>query len=918
MADNPLAATKEMLRLRVQPTAAGWQESADDMTSLVQEDDSMSPCFKDLDNTLTVSNTLMPTLSPASLPFRERLRSARPAGDCAGSICWSRMVAAETSEALGVEGGTGASRLVEINSGGVVFFVLLNSPGEHEEAVVLKFCNNRYTLQSEQMAAELARHLGVPGPLSRILLKQHDREEWDQLALHAAEVCPSLADMLEKKVSMLLLQYVPGHNLFDEKEAFQPENLSSACHALGRLFTLDLLLGNADRLPLQSLSWRGNPRNVLFSAGGRCVPIDAAVARRPPKLLVRDMDQKAARLLELALLDRRSCHEVLVEAIRCNDWATKAIEADWLPNEGAWQERYGGPEGKAKATADGAMSSVKAFNEGIKAALAEAVEEQGLLEMMTEVVESWIENFKADLKACQPSPPQLKLSNTVELRDLSKEESKPDAFKERLASWQDLLREKTGVLHQAVQDWAQRKARGGSGFEFRGFLGSSVLNPVADAYELLVRLRQLTSRIKVLHIAGSVSRPADLRPKAPLFLGGATCLCFHLLRKLGATQILNCTDDLPAPSADELGELQWSRLPLMDLEDQDLNENLEKALEIIGKAESLGGAVLVHCHEGKSRSVSVCLAYLMKSGLSLASSLAYVKSKRPMARPNAGFLKQLLAMEQQIFGEQSELPEELTGEVRPPTAGQVQVLGHDITTVEGMEEAYRNLGVCPQVDPLWEHLTGKEHLMFFGRIKGVPEADLSRTVDALLYRLGLDGADANRKTTEYSGGMKRKLSLAIALIGRSPVLFLDEPSAAVDAGAKRHLWKVIQRRGREQTVVVTTHSMEEAEALCDRIAIQDRVGARGEKRSCQEPIGGPHGCIGIGAGASHSFARMAPLRAKYGSGYQLELFSNDRRGARAGAQIANMREGEENLGQQVRGTEIPGITPMTEDISAAK
>ena len=60
-----------------------------------------------------------------------------------------------------------------------------------------------YTLQSEQMAAELARHLGVPGPLSRILLKQHDREEWDQLALHAAEVCPSLADMLEKKVTQL-------------------------------------------------------------------------------------------------------------------------------------------------------------------------------------------------------------------------------------------------------------------------------------------------------------------------------------------------------------------------------------------------------------------------------------------------------------------------------------------------------------------------------------------------------------------------------------------------------------------------------------------------------------------------------------------------------------------------------------------
>eukprot|EP00913_Durusdinium_trenchii_P024376 g22885.t1 len=200
-----------------------------------------------------------------------------------------------------------------------------------------------------------------------------------------------------------------------------------------------------------------------------------------------------------------------------------------------------------------------------------------------------------------------------------------------------------------------------------------------------------------------------------------------------------------------------------------------------------------------------------------------------------------------------------------------------------MEEAYRNLGVCPQVDPLWEHLTGKEHLMFFGRIKGVPEADLSRTVDALLYRLGLDGADANRKTTEYSGGMKRKLSLAIALIGRSPVLFLDEPSAAVDAGAKRHLWKVIQRRGREQTVVVTTHSMEEAEALCDRIAIQDRVGARGEKRRKS------HRWVGeLVASVKRSKMQVrgqlrclgSPLhiKAKYGSGYQLELFSNDRRG----------------------------------------
>eukprot|EP00439_Symbiodinium_sp_Y106_P066569 s30_g10.t2 len=177
----------------------------------------------------------------------------------------------------------------------------------------------------------------------------------------------------------------------------------------------------------------------------------------------------------------------------------------------------------------------------------------------------------------------------------------------------------------------------------------------------------------------------------------------------------------------------------------------------------------------------------------------------------------------------------------------VQILGNDVTTAHGLEEAYQVLGVCPQIDPLWEFLTGREHLLFFGRVKGVPEAELNARVNNLLYRLGLDGQDADRKAVEYSGGMKRKLSLAIALIGRSPLLFLDEPSAAVDAGAKRHLWKVIRMRSRDQTVVLTTHSMEEAEALCNRIAIQ----VRGQLRCLGTPL---------------------HIKGKYGSGYQLELF----------------------------------------------
>lgn len=194
-----------------------------------------------------------------------------------------------------------------------------------------------------------------------------------------------------------------------------------------------------------------------------------------------------------------------------------------------------------------------------------------------------------------------------------------------------------------------------------------------------------------------------------------------------------------------------------------------------------------------------------------------------------------------------------------------------MSTDVGMTEAYKVLGLCQQVDSLWDSVSGREHLLFYGRIKGVPEAELNDKVNSLLFRLGLEPADADKPSSTYSGGMKRKLSVGISLIGQSPLLFMDEPSAAVDAGAKRHLWKVIKRRAPSQTVVLTTHSMEEAEALCDRIAIQ----VKGQLR-----------CLGT---PSH-------IKAKYGSGYQLEIYAN---------RSADMRERQlteflrSNLSQQI-------------------
>jgi len=189
----------------------------------------------------------------------------------------------------------------------------------------------------------------------------------------------------------------------------------------------------------------------------------------------------------------------------------------------------------------------------------------------------------------------------------------------------------------------------------------------------------------------------------------------------------------------------------------------------------------------------------------------------------------------------------LTGEVRPASAGSIHVCGHNVATAAGMDAASGVLGLCPQIDPLWDSLTGRQHLLFYGRIKGVPQELLEQAVDGLLRQLGLGHRDASKVTSTYSGGMKRKLSLAIALIGHCELLFLDEPSASVDAAAKRHLWKVLEMRRRDQTVLLTTHSMEEAEAMCNRIAIQ----VRGQLRCLGSPL---------------------HIKMKYGSGYQVELF----------------------------------------------
>lgn len=137
-------------------------------------------------------------------------------------------------------------------------------------------------------------------------------------------------------------------------------------------------------------------------------------------------------------------------------------------------------------------------------------------------------------------------------------------------------------------------------------------------------------------------------PHSPLLVGGATAAsAFSLMRKLGVTCILNVTSDLTEPHQSDLGsDIQWHRIPLHDLEDEDISEAIGDALSIIDRIAAAGGKVLVHCHEGRSRSVTMCLAYFItRERMPLADALSFIQVHRPEAQPNAGFLRQLMALE---------------------------------------------------------------------------------------------------------------------------------------------------------------------------------------------------------------------------------------------------------------------------------
>jgi ABC-type multidrug transport system ATPase subunit len=183
----------------------------------------------------------------------------------------------------------------------------------------------------------------------------------------------------------------------------------------------------------------------------------------------------------------------------------------------------------------------------------------------------------------------------------------------------------------------------------------------------------------------------------------------------------------------------------------------------------------------------------------------------------------------------------------PVTSGTANVCGYDL--VEELADIRKMIGYCPQHDVLIGNMTVEEHLYLFANIKGCPPSEVKSEVEKMISGVGLTDK-RNDFADNLSGGQKRKLSLAIAFIGKSRIVFLDEPTSGMDPYSRRFTWNVIRKYREGRIIILTTHFMDEADLLGDRIAIM----ADGRLRCCGSSL---------------------YLKQKYGVGYNLTIEKGD-------------------------------------------
>uniref|UniRef100_A0A672P1P9 ATP binding cassette subfamily A member 5 n=1 Tax=Sinocyclocheilus grahami TaxID=75366 RepID=A0A672P1P9_SINGR len=187
----------------------------------------------------------------------------------------------------------------------------------------------------------------------------------------------------------------------------------------------------------------------------------------------------------------------------------------------------------------------------------------------------------------------------------------------------------------------------------------------------------------------------------------------------------------------------------------------------------------------------------------------------------------------------------LSGDTEP-TAGQI-LMGDYGTDFQPVENPLEHVGYCPQVNPLWPRITLQEHLEIYAAIKGLHQCDIPNIIKRVVSALELKD-HLYKQAKNLSAGLKRKLCFALSMLGNPQIVLLDEPSTGMDPKSKQRMWRAIRAafKNKQRGALLTTHYMEEAEAVCDRVAIM---------------VSGQLRCIGS----------IQHLKGKFGRGYSLEI-----------------------------------------------
>jgi ABC-2 type transport system ATP-binding protein len=154
-----------------------------------------------------------------------------------------------------------------------------------------------------------------------------------------------------------------------------------------------------------------------------------------------------------------------------------------------------------------------------------------------------------------------------------------------------------------------------------------------------------------------------------------------------------------------------------------------------------------------------------------------------------------------------------------PTSGEVFVGGIDV--IKNPRKIKAMIGVCPQEPSLFGYLTGRQNIEFFGNLHCIPKEKIKKQTEFLLNKLNFN-SEGDRRVKKYSGGMVRRINVAVALINDPEIVFLDEPTVGMDPQSRRAVWNFItDLKKNGKTVILTTHYIEEAEQLCERVGIID-------------------------------------------------------------------------------------------------